>query len=153
MSPQYASAATMESIATLPATPSALFADNQQRLILLFTGDIGLGTLVNGAIETIATGPVTSAAPAPQGGIYFTRDGQLLHLDTLGTITEQSTSFTDPLQSKSRITLTPDQSWGAAHALGDRLIIAGGAHWSETHQTYIYEDRSFVLKAPPSKSR
>jgi hypothetical protein len=109
MSPQYTSAATMESIATLPATPSALFADNQQRLILLFTGKAGLGTLVNGAIETITTGPITSAAPAPQGGIYFTRDGQLLHLDTLGTITEQSTNFTDPLQSKNRIALTPDR--------------------------------------------
>ncbi len=41
--------------------------------------------------------------------------------------------------------LPTDQSWGAALDLDGRLIVAGGAHWSERHQTYIYDDRVFVL--------
>lgn len=42
--------------------------------------------------------------------------------------------------------LPTEQSWGAAAVLGDRLIIAGGAHWSEVHQTYIFDDRTYVLR-------
>ena len=38
------------------------------------------------------------------------------------------------------------QSWGAAMALDGRLFIAGGAHWSETHGIFVFDDRTYALR-------
>ncbi len=42
--------------------------------------------------------------------------------------------------------LPTDNSWGAALDLHGTLIIAGGAHWSECHQRYFFDDRVLALK-------
>ncbi len=42
--------------------------------------------------------------------------------------------------------LPTEQSWGAAAVLGDQLFITGGAHWSEVHQTVVFDDRTYVLR-------
>lgn len=42
--------------------------------------------------------------------------------------------------------LPTEQSWGAAAVLDGRLVITGGAHWSQTHDTVIFDDRTWVLR-------
>ena len=42
--------------------------------------------------------------------------------------------------------LPTDQAWGAALDLGGRLIVAGGAHWSERHRIYVFDDRTWALR-------
>lgn len=44
--------------------------------------------------------------------------------------------------------LPTPQSWGAAWSLKDRLMVIGGAHWSEAHEVFIFDDRVFVLQEP-----
>lgn len=39
-----------------------------------------------------------------------------------------------------------DNSWGAALSLGGELIVAGGAHRSERHETYFFDDRVWSLR-------
>jgi hypothetical protein len=41
--------------------------------------------------------------------------------------------------------LPTDQSWGAAASLHGKLMVIGGAHWSEAHDTFIFDDRVFTL--------
>ena len=110
MSQHTADATQPKHIAILPATPTALFADNQDHLILVFAGDLGLGTLRNGQIETLVAGPLTSAAPAPQGGVYFTQNDQILHSDLKGTNADLTARFGSPPRGQGHITLTPDRS-------------------------------------------
>jgi hypothetical protein len=38
------------------------------------------------------------------------------------------------------------QSWGAAAVLEGNLYVAGGAHWSEAHQRFVFDDRTYVLR-------
>ena len=38
------------------------------------------------------------------------------------------------------------QSWGAAAVLDGRLYVAGGAHWSESYQRFVFDDRAYVLR-------
>lgn len=42
--------------------------------------------------------------------------------------------------------LPTEQSWGAAAVLDGRLILVGGAHRCELHDTIVYDDRTFVLR-------
>jgi len=37
------------------------------------------------------------------------------------------------------------EAWGAAFSLGDTLVTAGGAHWSRTARTFVFENRCFAL--------
>lgn len=37
-------------------------------------------------------------------------------------------------------------AWGAAAVMDGRLIIVGGAHWSELHQAIVFDDRTYVLR-------
>lgn len=42
--------------------------------------------------------------------------------------------------------LPTDNSWGAALEVGGRLVVAGGAHWSERHKRYYFDDRAIALR-------
>jgi len=37
------------------------------------------------------------------------------------------------------------EAWGAAISLGDTLITAGGAHWSRSARTFVFDNRCFAL--------
>lgn len=41
--------------------------------------------------------------------------------------------------------LPTDQSWGAAASLHGKLMVIGGAHWSEVHHAFIFDDRVFTI--------
>ena len=41
--------------------------------------------------------------------------------------------------------LPTEQSWGAAWSLNGRLMAIAGAHWSERHTVYVYDERVFEL--------
>ena len=42
--------------------------------------------------------------------------------------------------------LPTEQSWGSASDLNGRLILAGGARWSEFHQRYIFDDSVYMYR-------
>ena len=42
--------------------------------------------------------------------------------------------------------LPTEQSWGSASDLNGRLVLAGGARWSEFHQRYIFDDSAYMYK-------
>lgn len=37
-------------------------------------------------------------------------------------------------------------AWGAAAVMDGRLILVGGAHWSERHQAIVFDDRTYILR-------
>ena len=37
-------------------------------------------------------------------------------------------------------------AWGAAAVMNGELILVGGAHWSERHQTVVFDDRTYTLR-------
>lgn len=39
--------------------------------------------------------------------------------------------------------LPTEQSWAAAASHQDRLLVIGGAHWSATHQLFVFDDRTY----------
>jgi len=43
--------------------------------------------------------------------------------------------------------LPTEQSWAAAASHQGRLLIIGGAHWSTTHQLYVFDDRTYFYNA------
>ena len=42
--------------------------------------------------------------------------------------------------------LPTEQSWGSASDLNGRLVLAGGARWSEFHQRYIFDDSAYMYR-------
>ena len=42
--------------------------------------------------------------------------------------------------------LPTEQSWGAAAVMNDQLFITGGAHFSQQHNTVVFDDRTYVLR-------
>ncbi|MFT5089355.1 MAG: N-acetylneuraminic acid mutarotase [Planctomycetota bacterium] len=100
----------MEPIAILPAPPSALLLDGQDRLVVVFTGNAGLGVLQNGKVEIVAGGPVSSAVASAQGGVYFASQGHLLHADLSATNTDMAAEFGGQVPSDGRVVETPDRS-------------------------------------------
>ena len=42
--------------------------------------------------------------------------------------------------------LPTEQSWGSASDLDGRLVVAGGARWSEFHQRYIFDDSAYMYR-------
>ena len=42
--------------------------------------------------------------------------------------------------------LPTEQSWGSAGDLNGRLVLAGGARWSEFHQRYIFDDSVYMYR-------
>ncbi|MFH1568405.1 MAG: hypothetical protein ABIL09_10460 [Gemmatimonadota bacterium] len=66
----------------------------------------------------------------------------------MGGSRRRSTHLYDPRQRTwcDGPELPTDQAWGAALELGGRLLVAGGAHWSEVHRTYVFDDRVFELR-------
>ena len=100
---------SIKKITLLPSPLISLFTDKQDRLILVFSGDTGLGVLIDGNIELLVKGPVTSAVPAPHGGIYFTRKQQFFHLDEQGSTTLQHWRFDTPSVPINDIVMTPDR--------------------------------------------
>jgi hypothetical protein len=42
--------------------------------------------------------------------------------------------------------LPTSQAWAAATVLEGELVIVGGAHWSEGHDTVVFDDRTYALR-------
>jgi len=45
--------------------------------------------------------------------------------------------------------LPAGQAWGAAAVMDGQLIITGGAHQSELHDTVVFDDRTYILRDGP----
>ena len=84
-------------------------------------------------------------AESPQAAQVAAFDGKMW---VMGGSRRRDTNTYDPkTRSWSKgPDLPTDNSWGAALELGGRLIVAGGAHWSERHQRYFFDDRVFALR-------
>lgn len=129
-------ASQLERIADLPAPASLIFADRQDRIAMVFTGDTGLGLLRDQILDIVVEGPVISAAPSPQGGVYFTNGNQLSHSDLAGTISDQTELFGAIPKGISRLVLAPDRSlWlqGVSQKMtADGLLQAVPTHAGQT---------------------
>ena len=66
----------------------------------------------------------------------------------MGGSRRRDTNIYDPATAtwKRGPDLPTDNSWGAALVLTATLVIAGGAHWSERHQRYFFDDRVLALR-------
>lgn len=81
----------------------------------------------------------------PQAAQVAAHDGKIW---VLGGVHTKRTFCYDPQsgQWKPGPELPTEQSWGSASDLNGRLIIAGGAHWSEFHHRFIFDDAVYAYK-------
>jgi N-acetylneuraminic acid mutarotase len=68
----------------------------------------------------------------------------------MGGSRRRDTHIYDPVEDtwSTGPDLPTDNSWGAALELQGQLFIAGGAHWSERHQRYFFDDRVLTFRSP-----
>jgi len=83
--------------------------------------------------------------PSPQAAQVAAYDGKVW---VMGGSRRKDTHIFDPKTESWEVgpDLPTDNSWGAALDLGGRLVVAGGAHWSERHQRYYFDDRLIALR-------
>jgi len=82
----------------------------------------------------------------PQAPLMTAHRGEVWVLG--GNRRKESWRFSPPRQAWQRgPDLPTEQSWAAAASHQGRLLIIGGAHWSTTHQLYIFDDRTYFYNA------
>ena len=81
----------------------------------------------------------------PQAAQVAAHDGEIWVLGGVGT---KRTFRYDPKEGSWRPgpPLPTEQSWGSASDLNGRLIVAGGAHWSELHGRYLFDDAVYAYR-------
>lgn len=84
-------------------------------------------------------------ASSPQAAQVAVHGGQVW---VMGGSRRRDTHVYDPRARTWRAgpDLPCDNSWGAAVDVGGTLIVAGGAHRSERHRTYVFDDRLWALR-------
>ena len=80
-----------------------------------------------------------------QGPLAATYQGEVWLIGGFG---DKRIRCFDPRTRKWRAgpDLPTAQSWGAATLMKDQLFIVGGAHYSEGHNTVVFDDRTYVLR-------
>ena len=80
----------------------------------------------------------------PQAPLMTAHDG---HAWVMGGHRSRHTFFYNPKQAiwNEGSELPTEQAWGAAASFNGRLLAIGGANWSESHKTFIFDDRVFAL--------
>ena len=81
----------------------------------------------------------------PQAAQVAAHDGEIW---VLGGARIERTFRYDPAEGSWRPgpSLPTEQSWGSASDLNGRLIVAGGAHWSELHRRYLFDDAVYAYR-------
>ncbi len=81
----------------------------------------------------------------PQAAQVAAHDGEIW---VLGGVRTKRTFRYDPDAGSWRPgpSLPTEQSWGSASDLNGRLIVAGGAHWSELHGRYLFDDAVYAYR-------
>ena len=81
----------------------------------------------------------------PQAAQVAAHNGEIW---VLGGVRIKRTFRFDPANGEWRPgpDLPTEQSWGSASDLDGRLVVAGGARWSEFHQRYIFDDSAYMYR-------
>lgn len=81
---------------------------------------------------------------SPQAAQVTAHNGEIW---VMGGSRRRDTHIYDPETRRWRDgpDLPCDNSWGAAVDVSGTLLVAGGAHWSERHQSYFFDDRVWAF--------
>jgi hypothetical protein len=88
-------------------------------------------------LPQLATSPQAAQVAAHRGEVWV-----------MGGSRRRDTNIYNPVANTWRRgpDLPCDNSWGAAVDVGGTLIVAGGAHYSERHRTFLFDDRTWALR-------